>query len=44
MKSAYFVLAIAIAILMIAFQMITLMGVREPRNLFRDQERQPSAI
>lgn len=39
MKSAYFVLAIAIAILMIAFQLITLLGVREPRSLFRDQEK-----
>lgn len=39
MKSAYFVLAIAIAVLMIAFQMFTLIGVREPRGLFRDQEK-----
>lgn len=39
LKQAWSVLAIAIALFAVADQMITVFGVREPRGLFREQEK-----
>lgn len=39
MKQAYFVLAVVIAVLTVGGQVITLVGVREPQNLFKEQDK-----
>lgn len=39
MRQAYFVFALLIATLMIAGQIVTLVGVREPRFMFREEEK-----
>ena len=39
MKQAYFVFALIIATLMIAGQIVTLVGVKEPRSMFREEEK-----
>lgn len=39
MRRAYFVFALIIAALMIAGQIVTLAGVREPRDMFREEEK-----
>lgn len=39
MQRAWFTLALAIAIFTVADQMITVVGVREPRGMFREQEK-----
>lgn len=39
MKQAWFILALAVALFAVADQMITVIGVREPRKLFKQQEK-----